>query len=180
MLYNNNPIGICLVFPQLQITGSVSLVFYIVFLILLSTLFEYLRLTLSLTDRSLRSQLRSPPLPAASSAVGSRTPALGGGGGSSQGMRRDGSERGEEALLNGGGVGGRRSVRLPLGIQLRRSVGFTVNAAIAFYLMLIVMTYNGPLILAVLMGTFLGHFLCTREFDLYPAGGGEDKGLSCH
>lgn len=63
--------------------------------------------------------------------MGSRTPALGGGGGSSQGMRRDGSERGEEALLNGGGVGGRRSVRLPLGIQLRRSVGFTVNAAIA-------------------------------------------------
>ncbi|GJN93559.1 hypothetical protein Rhopal_006616-T1 [Rhodotorula paludigena] len=68
MLWNTDPIGACLVFPSLQITSTGTLVFYLVAIILLSMLCEYLRLSLATFDRALRSNLRGGPSSTSASA----------------------------------------------------------------------------------------------------------------
>ncbi|CEQ41681.1 SPOSA6832_03423, partial [Sporobolomyces salmonicolor] len=111
MLWNTDPMGVCLVFPSLQITGQASLVGYLLFIAGISILCEYLRLILASFDRQLRSQLRggafNPPSASTSAASGTGTsPRLGMGlGVGTPGGRRvtgfgDGSD---EALLAGRG-----------------------------------------------------------------------------
>ncbi|ORY84659.1 Ctr copper transporter family-domain-containing protein [Leucosporidium creatinivorum] len=180
MVWNTEPHGICLVFPFLQIQRSTSsLIFWLSFLALLSVFFEWSRLYAGSLDRQLRSTLRGAGgnLAAAGAAVGTSTPRSGQ-------ARRPSSALGdasEEALLGGRSRQAWGSVRLPVSIQTRRSLLYTLNLAISFYLMLIIMTYNAQCIGAVLFGAFVGHFIFQRNFDL-AAGGGEDdgKGLSCH
>ncbi|GAA5916250.1 hypothetical protein JCM8208_001715 [Rhodotorula glutinis] len=207
MLGNADPIGICLVFPSMQITSSASLVFYLALLILLSMATEYLRLSLATFDRALRSNIRGGGLAALSasdgaSGPGDASPVLGA---SRRGSRinvpsRRGSavgplmvEGADEALLGGGGGGaggGGASrgaprywgvVRLPWFVQLRRSAGYALHVALTFYIMLIVMSYNLQIVGAIILGAFLGHFVFHRGIDL-GAGAGDDeqKGMACH
>ncbi|GAA5860902.1 hypothetical protein JCM1840_002001 [Sporobolomyces johnsonii] len=188
MLWNTDPMGACLVFPSLQITGQASLVGYLLFIAGISILCEYLRLTLASFDRQLRSQLRGgafgPPSASTSAASGTGTsPRLGVGlGVGTPGGRRatgfgDGSD---EALLTGRGrFWG--IMRLPWSVQMRRSLGYVAHVALTFYIMLLVMSYNAQIIGAILIGAFVGHFTFQRNFDLGPGAGEEDgKGLACH
>ncbi|GAA5995979.1 copper transporter family protein [Rhodotorula paludigena] len=192
MLWNTDPMGACLVFPSLQITSSGTLVFYLVAIILLSMLCEYLRLSLATFDRALRSKLRGGPssTSASASAAGldrsrASTPS---------GLRRASSfaapgvgggvgDGGEEALL---GVGASRTrywgvVRLPWFVQFRRSFGYALHVALTFYIMLLVMSYNAQIIGAIVLGAFLGHFIFQRNIDLGVGVGDDDgKGLQCH
>ncbi|GAA5938039.1 hypothetical protein JCM3775_005319 [Rhodotorula graminis] len=204
MLGNTDPIGICLVFPSMQITSSATLVFYLALLILLSMATEYLRLSLATFDRALRSNIRGGGLAALSGdSAPESSPVLGA---SRRGSRinvpsRRGSavgplmvEGADEALLGGGGgaggggVGGSRIaprywgvVRLPWFVQLRRSAGYALHVALTFYIMLLVMSYNLQIVGAIILGAFLGHFVFHRGIDLGAGAGDEDqKGLQCH
>ncbi|SCV73421.1 BQ2448_7347 [Microbotryum intermedium] len=185
-VWNTDPMGICLVFPGLQIVSRSTLVFYLFFLVSLSVLYEYTRLSLLSFDRTLRASLRgaganSNLAPASASAYAHRHPSP------TPGSRRPSStpfsDSGnlDEALLLGGVRSSRTFglVRLPWSIQTRRSMWYTLNIALSFYIMLIIMSYNAVLIAAVLFGAFLGHFVFQRHFDL---GVVEDDGktLSCH
>ncbi|PLW09607.1 hypothetical protein PCANC_22835 [Puccinia coronata f. sp. avenae] len=65
---------------------------------------------------------------------------------------------------------------VPRSIQLTRSLFYISNVALSFFLMLVIMTYNAQIILAVLAGAFVGHFVFHREISF----GQPDKGMACH
>ncbi|GAA5909762.1 copper transporter family protein [Sporobolomyces salmoneus] len=190
MVFNLDPVGICLVFESLQIKSKSQVVPYLLLVTFISILCEWIRLSLQSFDRQLRSQYRGgafqpssiPPLPSSSSSVSgpSGTPRVGLGlntpGGRRVGMN-DGSEEG--LMLRGGRVFG--TVRLPWSIQTRRSLYYVVHVALTFYIMLLVMSYNLQIIASILLGAFVGHFTFQRNFDL--GGGGDEldgKGINCH
>lgn len=185
MLWNTDPTGICLVFPSLQITSTSSLIFYLLFLIALSILFEYTRLATLSADRALRSTLRRQTFPLAPSSLPPRHPSP-----SPSSLRPSPISptypADHESLLGpaaslGAGAGKRwGSVRLPVGLQARRSAFYVANMALSFYLMLVVMSYNAWLIGAMLVGAGVGHFVFTREFDLDSVGVEEEGKAICH
>jgi copper transporter 1 len=57
--------------------------------------------------------------------------------------------------------------------QIMRSLLYAIQVGIGFMLMLIFMTYNGFLMLAVVFGAGIGHFLFARK-------SGAERSLSCH
>ncbi|GAA5972555.1 hypothetical protein JCM11641_001897 [Rhodosporidiobolus odoratus] len=184
MVWNTDPVGHCLVFPSLQIGSQQTLVFWLLFVVGISILCEYLRLYLASFDRSLRSNLRG----GAASARGVSTPSRAA---TPNGLRRPSgfaqAEGSEEALLGVTGDrirGGRFSgvVRLPFSMQLRRSIGYAVHVGLTFFIMLLVMSYNMQIIGAILLGAFLGHFIFQRHIDLGASldDGDLGKGLQCH
>ncbi|GAA5964020.1 hypothetical protein JCM8115_000872 [Rhodotorula mucilaginosa] len=192
MIWNTDPVGHCLVFPSLQITKS-TVVFYLVAIVLLGVAAEWLRLSLTTFDRNLRSNLRGGGSNPLGGGGGSSTPGLGGNGlsraNTPAALRRPSGfgatdNAGEEALLGGGGNKSGRYwgvVRLPWLLQLRRSLGYVLMVALGYYLHLLVMTYNAQIIMAVLSGIFLGHFIFHRHVDLSAYEGAEEgKGLQCH
>ncbi|GAA6016769.1 hypothetical protein JCM10207_003246 [Rhodosporidiobolus poonsookiae] len=187
MVWNTDPVGACLVFPQLQITSQASLVFWLAFIIAISLSCEYLRLSLLTFDRALRSSLRGGAA-AALAHDGHRPTSRAG---TPSGMRRpsgfqsDGNSS-EEALLgaatSGRSVGGRYwgVVRLPFFVQIKRSLGYAAYYALTSYVMLLLMSYNAQIIGAIILGAFLGHLIFQRNLDLGAAEDGDVKGGACH
>ncbi|GAA5950085.1 hypothetical protein JCM3765_004190 [Sporobolomyces pararoseus] len=195
MVFNTDPIGICLVFESLQIKSVGEVVPYLLLVAVISIFCEWIRLSIQSFDRQLRSQYRGgafqpsqsiPPHPSSSSnaSIGN-TPRVGLGlntpGGRRVGMSTDGTE---ETLINSRGgraFGTVGSRRLPWSIQTRRSLFYVIHVALTFYIMLLVMSYNLQIIASILIGAFVGHFTFQRSFDL--GGGGDDmegKGINCH
>ncbi|GAA5892299.1 hypothetical protein JCM6882_003633 [Rhodosporidiobolus microsporus] len=189
MVWNTDPVGVCLVFPSLQIKSQATVLFWLIGLVLLSMGCEYLRLSLLTFDRNLRSTLRGGGAAVLSSASrdGATTPTRST---TPSGLRRPSGFRddssSEEALLGVGatrGAGGSRYwgiVRLPWFVQCRRSLGYAAHVALTFYIMLLVMTYNAQVIGAIILGAFLGHFIFQRNIDLGAVDDAETKGLQCH
>ncbi|GAA5848495.1 hypothetical protein JCM3766R1_005667 [Sporobolomyces carnicolor] len=198
MVFNSNPVGVCLVFESLQIRSVAQVVPYLVLVTFISILCEWVRLSLQSFDRQLRSQYRGGAFQPNSSITGapssSAAPGLGavttprGGvglglntpGGRRVGMATDGTE---ETLFARGGGPSRTfgTVRLPWSLQIRRSLYYVVHVALTFYIMLLVMSYNLQIIVSILFGAFVGHFTFQRNFDL--GGGGDEldgKGINCH
>ncbi|GAA5869770.1 hypothetical protein JCM16303_001788 [Sporobolomyces ruberrimus] len=193
MVFNTNPVGVCLVFERLQIKSVGEILPYLLLVTFISILCEWLRLSLQSFDRQLRSQYRGgafsqshsipshPSSSSASAATGQTTPRVGLGlntpGGRRVGMSTDGTE--ETLIARGGRTFG--TVRLPWSIQTRRSLFYVLHVATTFYIMLLVMSYNLQIIASILIGAFVGHFTFQRNFDL---GGGTDdldgKGINCH
>ncbi|GAA5837260.1 hypothetical protein JCM11251_004948 [Rhodosporidiobolus azoricus] len=189
MVWNTDPVGVCLVFPSLQIHSQASVLFWLIALVLLSMSCEYLRLSLLTFDRNLRSHLRGGGAAALVSSSnssmrdGATTPTRSS---TPSGLRRPSGFRddgaSEEGLL-GRGAGGSRYwgvIRLPWFVQFRRSLGYAAHVALTFYIMLLVMTYNAQIIGAIVLGAFLGHFIFQRNIDLGAVDDGETKGLQCH
>jgi len=179
MLWNTDPTGICLVFPSLQITGTSSLVFYLLFLVALSVLFEYTRLAALASDRALRADLRRQTYPLAAQPA-ARAPSPAGSLRPSPISPTYASD--QESLLGPAAAGGKRwgAVRLPCELQAKRSAWYSANMALSFYLMLVVMSYNAWLIGAMLFGAGFGHFVFTRQFDLDSVGVEDEGKAICH
>ncbi|KAK4699719.1 solute carrier family 31 (copper transporter), member 1, partial [Phenoliferia sp. Uapishka_3] len=215
MLWNTDTKGICLVFPQLQITGTPSLIFYLIFstqlshplalhghtgthtpfiiVILLSASSELLRSQISSADKTLRTSLRSQlgiGLPTSSSRDnGSTTPRIptpipSNTRRPSVFLQPNGGGASEEAGLLGGPAASSRAVGgiilLPWTVQSKRSAVYAAWVAISSYLMLILMSYNAQLIAAVIIGAGIGHFVATRNFDLYANPRDEERIGACH
>ncbi|MBW0569788.1 hypothetical protein O181_109503, partial [Austropuccinia psidii MF-1] len=65
---------------------------------------------------------------------------------------------------------------VPRSIQLTRSLLYVSNIALSFFLMLVIMTYNAQIILAVLAGAFVGHFIFHRQLTNNES----NRGMACH
>ncbi|KAG8956209.1 hypothetical protein FRC04_004285 [Tulasnella sp. 424] len=76
------------------------------------------------------------------------------------------------------------SNRLALTPRLIRASLYGLIVFISFFIMLIFMTYNGYLVLSVVAGAFIGHFILNSELEVNddPASGGAigSNGMACH
>ncbi|KAH8929692.1 Ctr-domain-containing protein [Atractiella rhizophila] len=161
MSFHWDPSGICLVFPFLQISSRDSASFPLSLLLIftIGVLYEYSRKRASVLDKTL-AELKRSRLSDKKRDRNAGLPDL---------------SASDESLLGRGRV----SVEDVLDKRTRalRSLWYVLNVAISFYLMLIIMSYNGFLILAVLAGGFVGHF---AFFSKEVEAGADAKGMSCH
>lgn len=67
--------------------------------------------------------------------------------------------------------------RMPSRERLRRALGYGAQVAFSFMLMLVFMTYNGWLMLAVVAGAAAGYY---RWGDAVASFQGENRSLACH
>ncbi|KAG8979408.1 hypothetical protein FRC05_008393 [Tulasnella sp. 425] len=93
-------------------------------------------------------------------------------------------QKGYDAKLSRGPVGGAGTKRLALTPRLIRASLYGLIVFISFFIMLIFMTYNGYLVLSVVAGAFIGHFILNSELEVNddPASGGAigSNGMACH
>lgn len=93
-------------------------------------------------------------------------------------------QKGYDAKLSRGPVGAPGTKRLALTPRLIRASLYGLIVFISFFIMLIFMTYNGYLVLSVVAGAFIGHFILNPEMDVNddPASGGAigSNGMACH
>ncbi|CAD6565348.1 MAG: hypothetical protein CYPHOPRED_005377 [Cyphobasidiales sp. Tagirdzhanova-0007] len=140
----------------LRVHSIGTLLFYMLLLFTIGVLYEYLRLLPAQLESALRSS-ESYKTKLRSSSDVTRTPLL---------SERERSS--SPSLYN---------TRAPfsVGQKALRSLLYTGNVAMSFFLMLVIMTYNSYLIAAVLAGAFVGHFM----FHGNP-GTEMDRGMACH
>lgn len=86
---------------------------------------------------------------------------------------------GEEALLIGRARG---LTRLNIHVRVLRAALYGLSVFVSFFIMLIFMTYNAYLILAVVVGAAAGHFVFNQEMspEAILSGATTGKGVSCH
>ncbi|KAF8588668.1 Ctr-domain-containing protein [Ramaria rubella] len=165
MIWNTQIIDTCIVFPQWHITSNTSFVFSFFAIVALGVAYEWLRDFQKRVDIRVAGDLRVrlPNEAAVSAASTSRVPS-------------------EEDSLLTDQFKGRKIVAVPPLARTYRAVLYGATVFLSFFLMLVFMTYNAYLILAVVMGAALGHFIFGGEIDpnavLSGAAGG--KGMACH
>ena len=170
MVFNSQPIGTCIVFRQFYVSGTMALLFYLTMLFLIAVGYEYLRLASNRFERMIQVKLSggvskralSPPRRVSSNENLIDNPAA----------IQDTANVGliSPKLASWG------QIAVPRSLQLTRSLFYVSNVTLSFFLMLVVMTYNAQIILAVLAGAFVGHFVFHREISF----GQPDKGMACH
>ncbi|TXT07363.1 hypothetical protein VHUM_03083 [Vanrija humicola] len=74
---------------------------------------------------------------------------------------------------------GEQVFKLPKYARVRRAALYAASVAIAYWLMLVAMTYNTYLFSAIVVGAGIGHYIYEDEIDL-GALLGAGKGLACH
>ncbi|BEJ18000.1 hypothetical protein CspHIS471_0702770 [Cutaneotrichosporon sp. HIS471] len=72
-------------------------------------------------------------------------------------------------------------VRLPSSVRASRAGMYAASVAIAYFLMLVAMTYNVYLCTAIVIGAFVGHYVYEDEMDIsgFVSSTGA-RGLACH
>ncbi|KAH9948938.1 Ctr copper transporter [Amylocystis lapponica] len=70
----------------------------------------------------------------------------------------------------------------PITARLARASLYGITVFLSFFLMLIFMTYNAYLIIAVVVGAAVGHFVFSSHIDIESALGvaTDAKGMACH
>ncbi|KAF9045733.1 Ctr copper transporter [Hymenopellis radicata] len=156
MLWNIQIQNTCIVFRSWHIHSNAQFVLSLVIIALLGVAYEYLRvlqrkLDSHITSFAPRSHARSP----------SRS-------------------REDATLLGGKAVSGAYTSEsrfvVPPTYRLLRALLYGLAVFVSFFLMLVFMTYNAYLILAVVVGATIGHYAFNPE--LLPQAG--DKGMACH
>ncbi|WOO80365.1 Copper transport protein CTR2 [Vanrija pseudolonga] len=74
---------------------------------------------------------------------------------------------------------GEQVFKLPKHARVRRAALYAASVAIAYWLMLVAMTYNTYLFSAIVVGAGIGHYIYEDEIDLGSLLGA-GKGLACH
>jgi len=155
MLWNSDYKSTCIVHPAFQVHSGRSLVFYMVVLFGIGVGYEYLRRTPARLEYQLRLS-ESYKRSARNASDGSRSPLL------------TDNRAGTPLAFNVGG-------EFTFSQKVTRSLLYTSNVAVSFFLMLVIMTYNTYLIGAVLAGAFTGHFLFHDQPVLEL-----DRRMACH
>jgi len=159
MLWNTQIIDTCVVFRSWHVHTHAQFVLSFAAIVLLSVLFEYLRLFQRDVDVRIKERVNRKR--AASPAVSGRTT----------------PERGEDVgLLHGTRLATNRRGRtaLPAHYRTLRAVLYGASVLLSCFLMLVFMTYNAYLIFAVVAGAAVGHYLFSGFVE--PDG----KGMACH
>ncbi|KAG9316346.1 copper transporter [Chiua virens] len=156
MLWNTQIIDTCIVFPSWHIRSNAGFVVSFFAIVALGVLYEYLRLFQSSVDARIRAQINKGKR-AASPVSGRSTPA---------------TDREDAGLLNGRRVKVGRVV-VPVHYRTLRAVLYAVSVSLSCFLMLVYMTYNAYLLLAVVVGAGIGHYIFSGSLE-------ESRGMSCH
>ncbi|KAG6378196.1 Ctr copper transporter [Boletus reticuloceps] len=159
MLWNTQIIDTCIVFPSWHVHTHAQFVLSFAAIVLLSVLFEYLRLFQRDVDARIKERVNRGKRAASPAASGRNTP-----------------ERGEDVgLLHGTRLAThRRGAAIPPHYQTLRAVLYGASVLLSSFLMLVFMTYNAYLIFAVVAGAAIGHYLFSGFVE--P----DCKGMTCH
>ncbi|KAK7473087.1 copper transpport protein [Stygiomarasmius scandens] len=159
MLWNTQIIDTCVVFPSWHIRSNADFVLSFFIIIALGIFYEYLRviqknvdqrIALSMTKGKRRSRSPSP------------------------------NEQVEVQGLLSGGIKSPANVSVPPLSRVIRAVLYGLTVFLSFFLMLVFMTYNAYLILAVVLGAAIGHFIFGGSINPEALLGDGGKGMACH
>jgi len=166
MLWNTDIIDTCIVFPQWHISSNFDFILSFFAIVALGVFYEYLREFQRRADVKIARSLRGPTT-GAGAAVSDRTV--------------DPSEE-DPLLTDCAVVKGRKIVAVPPFARIYRAALYGATIFLSFFLMLVFMTYNAYLILAVVLGASLGHFIFggNMDPDAILVGGGGGKTMACH
>jgi len=171
MLWNTQIEDTCIVFKQWHISSRFIFALSFLAIILISLGYEYLRAYQRSVDRRIALALSSTKGRRKSPVSGRSTP------------EQSGPDVEVAGLLSG------RPKKLsanctpvPLYPRVFRAVLYGAQVFVSFFLMLVFMTYNAYLILAVVLGASIGHFVfgAALDVDAILAGGDLSKGMACH
>ncbi|EJU04316.1 Ctr copper transporter [Dacryopinax primogenitus] len=159
MLWNTQVENTCVVFRQWHIGNIGEFIASFIAILLLGLLFEYLRVAQVKMEKRIAARMVKER--GVEHAPGTESP-------------------GEEALLLA--RASRMGVaRVPMYSRVVRALLYASSTALSAFLMLVFMTYNAYLILAVVIGAGLGHFIFEANID--PEAilfGVNTKGAVCH
>ncbi|KAG8213675.1 Ctr copper transporter family-domain-containing protein [Butyriboletus roseoflavus] len=158
MLWNTQIVDTCIVFPSWHIHSNAQFVLSFAALVLLSVLYEYLRLFQTNVDVRIREKVNKGRR-AATPVSGRSTPDRG---------------REDTGLLSGRSAKYPGRAAIPVHYRTLRAVLYGTLVLLSCFLMLVFMTYNAYLIFAVVAGAAIGHFLFSGFVE------SESKGASCH
>ncbi|KAJ8597470.1 Ctr copper transporter [Rhizopogon salebrosus TDB-379] len=162
MLWNTQVIDTCVVFSQWHIRSHLQ--FFLSFLAIagLGVLYEYLRKLSRDFDGHIATKLRA----------GRRTPLT-----ASARSSPERSDVEETGLLHGLRVVKKQGTTVPPLYRAIRAILYGASVGLSFFLMLVFMTYNAYLILAVVLGAVVGHYVLGEVMEPDSTGG---KGMACH
>lgn len=170
MLWNTDIINTCIVFRQWHIGSNAAFVWSFLAIVALGVFYEYLRGLQKAVDRRIATQLlgtKGKGRIALSS--GRSTPEPG-----------SADEGGESArgLLKPTSLG----TPIPTHARALRASLYGATVFLSFFLMLVFMTYNAYLILAVVLGAAIGHYIFSThmDVDVILSGAAGGKGMACH
>ncbi|KAF5348624.1 hypothetical protein D9758_006858 [Tetrapyrgos nigripes] len=161
MLWNTQIIDTCIVFPSWHIRSNSGFVWSFFAIVLLGILYEYLRVFQKTVDQRIALSLTKGKSRSGHSS-------------------RSNSPTTEERGLLSGGLKSANSVAVPPISRAIRAILYGATVFLSFFLMLVFMTYNAYLILAVVLGAAFGHYIFGGNInpDALLADGG--KGMACH
>ncbi|KAH9040069.1 copper transporter [Lactarius pseudohatsudake] len=169
MLWNTQIEDTCIVFEQWHISSRFIFALSFLAIILISLGYEYIREYQRTVDRHIALALFRSKTRGKGSVSGRSTP------------EQSGPEV-EEAGLLSGSPKIPACTPIPLYPRILRATLYGVQVFVSFFLMLVFMTYNAYLILAVVIGAGIGHFVFGAEMNVEAilAGGESGKGMACH
>ncbi|KAH7919287.1 Ctr copper transporter [Leucogyrophana mollusca] len=167
MLWNTQIIDTCIVFKQWHIHSNSAFVLSFFVIVGLGVLYEYLRAFRVAFDGRIAATLNKGK---------SRSPARSG-----RSTPDHTSDVEEAGLLTGRRAlrPSRTGTRVPPLYRVMRAVLYGATVFLSFFLMLVFMTYNAYLILAVVAGAAIGHYVFGGYVDFDGTSGG-GKGMACH
>ncbi|KAI0929937.1 hypothetical protein AcV5_006774 [Taiwanofungus camphoratus] len=167
MLWNTQIENTCIVFRSWHISSNTHFVLSCIAIVALGVLYEWLRVAQRDVDlRIARRLIAEGKGKARTTRSGRNTPE---------------SDSEGAGLLTGVPVlKTRLGTPLPLVARLTRAILYGFSVFLSFFLMLVFMTYNAYLILAVVLGAAIGHFIFGATMDLEAVGLVDGKGMACH
>ncbi|GLB36960.1 putative ctr copper transporter family protein [Lyophyllum shimeji] len=167
MLWNTQIIDTCIVFPAWHIRSYGGFALSFLAIVALGIFYEYLREIQKRYDAHVARTL------GAGKGKGRRTSASPSSGRSSP-DRGDYEESGRR-MLKPSSLGGGAPV--PIVPRVVRAVLYGATVFLSFFLMLVFMTYNAYLIVAVVLGAALGHYIFGASLDVDAPPG---RAMACH
>ncbi|KAI0075778.1 Ctr copper transporter [Panus rudis PR-1116 ss-1] len=172
MLWNTQIEDTCIVFRSWHISSTTSFVISFIIIVALGVFYEWLRRAQSNLDIKIAAQLSAQGKGKARS------------GGLVSGRSSPEIVSEEAGLLTGLPARKERTgTAIPPASRLSRALLYGATVFLSFFLMLVFMTYNAYLILAVVVGAALGHYIFSPEMDVesvLSGGGASSKGMACH
>ncbi|TFK53534.1 copper transporter [Heliocybe sulcata] len=166
MLWNTQIENTCVVFSQWHIYTKGQFLLSFIAIVALGVLYEWLREFQKTLDRRIALSLAQQ----------------GKGKGRLSGRSTPDAEREETGLLSGRLALKKAGTPVPPLQRVLRAATYGLTVFLSFFLMLVFMTYNAYLILAVVLGAAAGNYVFSSHMDVDSvlAGASGGKGMACH
>jgi len=172
MLWNTQIKDTCIVFRQWHISSHFVFALSFIAIIFISLGYEYLRAYQRSVDRRIALVLSRGKGRDKSVVSGHSSP------------EQSGADVEDAGLLSGRRkkLSSSSCTPVPFYPRVLRAVLYGAQIFVSFFLMLVFMTYNAYLILAVVLGASIGHFVFGAVMDIDAVLAGRDlgKGMACH